>query len=52
MRLPSLLILACLTLTACGTKGPLYIPEKQYPQDGQKTTAPQYPKDVELSPAP
>ena len=25
-------ILICLTLTACGTKGPLYIPEQQYPQ--------------------
>jgi predicted small lipoprotein YifL len=21
-----------LTLTACGSKGPLYIPERQYPQ--------------------
>lgn len=30
--------LACLSLvyvvlSACGTKGPLYIPEQQYPQD-------------------
>ncbi len=27
-----LLIAACLALGACGTKGPLYIPEQQYPQ--------------------
>jgi len=26
---------------ACGTKGPLYIPERQYPQDGQLTPLPQ-----------
>lgn len=26
-------ILLCVTLSACGTKGPLYIPEQQYPQD-------------------
>ena len=35
MRLPCLLILLCLTLSACGTKGPLYIPEKEYPQDAR-----------------
>lgn len=32
------LIALCLLstfLTACGTKGPLYIPEKQYPQNAQ-----------------
>jgi len=23
----------CGALSACGTKGPLYIPEKQYPQE-------------------
>lgn len=28
-------IILCLILTACGTKGPLYLPEKQYPQDRQ-----------------
>jgi predicted small lipoprotein YifL len=28
-------IILCLTLSACGTKGPLYLPEKQYPQDQQ-----------------
>lgn len=25
-------ILLVLALTACGTKGPLYLPERQYPQ--------------------
>lgn len=30
-------IILCLTLSACGTKGPLYLPEKQYPQDPQTT---------------
>lgn len=30
-----LAITACLILNACGTKGPLYIPEKQYPQPTQ-----------------
>ena len=27
------LCLLCAMLSACGTKGPLYIPEQQYPQD-------------------
>lgn len=27
-----LFLLACGMLTACGTKGPLYIPEQRYPQ--------------------
>jgi predicted small lipoprotein YifL len=27
-----LLLLVSYVLTACGTKGPLYIPERQYPQ--------------------
>jgi len=27
-----LFLIACLMLSACGTKGPLYIPEQQYPQ--------------------
>jgi len=30
-----LLLAACLALNACGTKGPLYIPERQYPQPTQ-----------------
>lgn len=25
--------LSCFLLVACGIKGPLYIPERQYPQD-------------------
>lgn len=33
MRLICLALLVCLTLAACGTKGPLYIPEQEYPQD-------------------
>lgn len=32
MRKVCLGILICLTITACGTKGPLYIPEQRYPQ--------------------
>lgn len=32
MRVILLTILLCLTVTACGSKGDLYIPEKQYPQ--------------------
>lgn len=32
MRNVCLGILICLTITACGTKGPLYIPEQRYPQ--------------------
>ena len=32
MRLILLAIILCLTLTACGSKGPIYLPEKQYPQ--------------------
>lgn len=32
MRVILLSILLSLTLTACGSKGPLYIPENQYPQ--------------------
>ena len=26
------ILMACGTLAACGTKGPLYIPEQRYPQ--------------------
>ena len=33
MRVILLSVLLCLTLTACGTKGPLYIPEQKYPQN-------------------
>ncbi|HQR50097.1 MAG TPA: lipoprotein [Methylophilaceae bacterium] len=35
MRAFLLSILLCLALTACGAKGPLYLPEKQYPQGNQ-----------------
>ena len=31
MRILVMIFIACLTLSACGTKGPLYIPEQQYP---------------------
>ncbi|CAG0980594.1 hypothetical protein MTYP_01740 [Methylophilaceae bacterium] len=40
MRLISFCLLVCLGLAACGTKGPLYIPEKQYPQDADTSAAP------------
>ncbi|HEY8117798.1 MAG TPA: lipoprotein [Methylophilaceae bacterium] len=33
MRFITILLLTGLILSSCGTKGPLYIPEKQYPQD-------------------
>lgn len=33
-----LIYILYLCLTACGIKGPLYIPEKQYPQDGTATS--------------
>ncbi len=29
----SLSVLLAITLSACGVKAPLYIPEKKYPQD-------------------
>ncbi len=41
-----LLCLAYFALTACGTKGPLYIPEQRYPQ---KTQAPAEP-DSQVNP--
>jgi predicted small lipoprotein YifL len=28
-----LFLTLCFILNSCGTKGPLYIPEQQYPQD-------------------
>jgi predicted small lipoprotein YifL len=37
----SLCLLISLTLTACGVKGPLYIPEQKYPQDTVPQNAPQ-----------
>jgi predicted small lipoprotein YifL len=35
MRKVSFILLIGLLLTACGAKGPLYIPEQQYPQPQQ-----------------
>lgn len=32
MRLILLSFVLCLTVTACGAKGALYLPEQQYPQ--------------------
>ena len=32
MRVILLTILLCLTVTACGSKGPLYLPERKYPE--------------------
>ena len=57
------ILLACLvylTLVACGTKGPLYIPEQRYPQEELKqptsqhegkTTAPEANSSAPSSPA-
>lgn len=43
-----MLSLTYATLTACGTKGPLYIPEQRYPQNTQETPdpAPQINPDI------
>jgi predicted small lipoprotein YifL len=40
MRNFILFLLVCLAIAACGTKGDLYIPEKQYPQSAPADTAP------------
>lgn len=40
LKLASLPLLLML-LSACGTKGPLYIPEQQYPQDTPQQDTPQ-----------
>jgi len=32
MRILALSLLLAFLVTACGTKGPLYLPEKRYPQ--------------------
>ena len=32
-------------LASCGTKGPLYIPEKRYPQPGQKDAPKKVPQN-------
>ncbi|WP_020167429.1 MULTISPECIES: LPS translocon maturation chaperone LptM [Methylotenera] len=36
-----LLLAICSTLTACGTKGPLYIPEQRYPQGVEHPATPE-----------
>lgn len=36
-----LCLVAYTGLTGCGTKGPLYIPEQRYPQEGGTDTSPQ-----------
>jgi predicted small lipoprotein YifL len=45
MRSPYLRWLAgiflCANLMACGTKGPLYIPEQRYPQAAERLPVPQ-----------
>jgi predicted small lipoprotein YifL len=35
---------AYLALMACGTKGPLYIPEQRYPQGAENNSAPKVAK--------
>lgn len=35
MRPILLCLLLCLALTACGSKGGLYLPEQQYPQSSK-----------------
>ncbi|WP_195742010.1 LPS translocon maturation chaperone LptM [Methylobacillus flagellatus] len=40
MRFCFLILIASLTLAACGTKGNLYIPEQQYPQELQPQQQP------------
>lgn len=35
MRKVSFFLLGVIMLSACGAKGPLYIPEQQYPQPQQ-----------------
>lgn len=37
----------CILLSACGTKGPLYIPEQQYPQDAPEAA----PQPTQTAPA-
>jgi predicted small lipoprotein YifL len=39
MRAVLLGLLFTISLAACGTKGPLYIPEKQYPLDPAERNA-------------
>ncbi|MCB5208109.1 LPS translocon maturation chaperone LptM [Methylovorus mays] len=41
MRIVLIGLLFSISLAACGTKGPLYIPEKQYPLDPAERKAEQ-----------
>jgi len=45
MRLLPFILLASFLLAACGTKGPLYIPEKKFPQTASPSN--QAPKQTE-----
>ncbi|WP_221764167.1 LPS translocon maturation chaperone LptM [Methyloradius palustris] len=42
--------LLSLVLSACGTKGPLYIPEKKYPQTASQGQQPQTEKASSTQP--
>jgi len=45
-RHTTLCLVICFSLNACGIKGPLYIPEKQYPQNtDKKVPAPKIPSE-------
>ncbi len=37
MRYISLFLLVSILCAACGAKGPLYLPEKKYPQPSQES---------------
>jgi predicted small lipoprotein YifL len=47
----AMLCLAFTVISACGTKGPLYIPEQRYPQKDNPQKAPQKPSPEAPSPA-
>ncbi len=42
---PCSILILCLTLASCGTKGPLYIPEEKYPQSQLEQTSHHFPLD-------
>ena len=47
----TLFLLAYIALTACGTKGPLYIPEQRYPQKEDAQTTPQQTNPTTTTPS-
>lgn len=47
-----LISVGCSALIACGTKGPLYIPEQRYPQETTKPPIRNNPIDVEQAKPP